>query len=392
MPRFPSILILLLLCLTIVGYAQPLVCRHTFSCNAVPIGGSATTGFDLFLQYSNCEDESRSRRVTCSNNSNQCKEQCSAGCSQTQYVGFRGSVSWYDNCIDSYVTRIYECNNCGVPLPTPTPTPTPPSCRVSGDFCVSGSQCCSGQCDEFNTCNTCSPCEGDCGAGPNQLLKQRPLEDSLRSSPGGCCSDYERLTCFQGGGEWYESQCACYSPIVIDAAGNGFNLTSAEGGVIFDIPGDGMSEQISWTAADSDDAWLALDRNGNGLVDSGKELFGSSTQQHLVAHGESKNGFRALAVFDEPEHGGNSDGRIDSRDKIFAHLKLWQDRNHNGISEPTELQYLSASVIRVIELNYKESRRGDENGNWFRYRAKVKDVHGAQAGRWAWDVFLQKPQ
>jgi hypothetical protein len=66
------------------------------------------------------------------------------------------------------------------------------------------------------------------------------------------------------------------------------------------------------------------------------------------------------------------------------------DRNHNGYSEAAELQNVSASAIRIIELKYKESRRKDANGNWFRYRA-VTDANGTQAGRWAWDVFLQKP-
>ena len=96
-------------------------------------------------------------------------------------------------------------------------------------------------------------------------------------------------------------------------------------------------------------------------------------------------------MFDTAAYGGNSDGQIDNRDSVFYSLKLWQDRNHNGFSEADELQTLSASVIDVIHLKYKESREKDANGNWFRYRAKVADASGAQAGRWAWDVFLQKP-
>lgn len=159
---------------------------------------------------------------------------------------------------------------------------------------------------------------------------------------------------------------------------------------MFDIIGTGVPYQISWTSANSDDAWLALDRNGNGTIDDGTELFGSSSPQPYLTAGESKNGLRALAMFDTPEYGGNGDGQIDRRDGVFSSLKLWQDRNHNGISEAEELQSLSNFVIRVIELRYRESRRHDENGNWFRYRAKVKDDRGAQVGRWAWDVFLQK--
>jgi len=66
-------------------------------------------------------------------------------------------------------------------------------------------------------------------------------------------------------------------------------------------------------------------------------------------------------------------------------------REGNFLYLRSDLQSLSSSVIRIIELDYKEARRKDTNGNWFRYRAKVRDVSGAQAGRWAWDVFLQKP-
>jgi hypothetical protein len=44
-------------------------------------------------------------------------------------------------------------------------------------------------------------------------------------------------------------------------------------------------------------------------------------------------------------------------------------------------------VVR-LHLDYKESKRTDEHGNRFRYRAKIDDARGAKAGRWAWDVFL----
>ncbi len=179
----------------------------------------------------------------------------------------------------------------------------------------------------------------------------------------------------------------CLSPIVIDVDGDGFALTDAQHGVFFDLTSDGVAERLSWTAADADDAWLCLDRDGDGQISVGREMFGNFTAQPEEGSDEP-HGFRALASFDRAGLGGNSDGAIDAKDAVFHRLRLWQDANHNGISEAWELHSLPTLDVAVIELDYKESKYVDAHGNEFRYRAKVRDAQGKKVGKWAYDVFL----
>jgi hypothetical protein len=237
-------------------------------------------------------------------------------------------------------------------------------------------------------------------SGPGTCLQPSPSPSPGGSGGGGieclgsgetcidttqCC---EGLVCGDGFCGDIEVGPGC--PVLIDVLGDGFSLTNALDGVNFDLRPDRVKERISWTAAQTDDAWLVLDRNGNGTIDDGSELFGNFTPQTEVP-GVEKNGFAALAEFDKPDNGGNNDGVITAADTVFVSLRLWRDGNHNGISETSELHSLSAYSLAVIELEYKLSKKVDQYGNQFRYRAKVRDSKDGRLGRWAWDMFLLTP-
>lgn len=207
----------------------------------------------------------------------------------------------------------------------------------------------------------------------------------------GTCSEQQALDCINSLGRWVEETCYCdhsigpHTPIVIDIEGNGFSLTSAAEGVYFDLNADGAAEHLSWTAQASDDAFLALDLNENGMIDSGAELFGNDTPQ---PPSPSPNGFTALAQFDREENGGNGNGIIDAGDAVYVRLLLWPDTNHNGKSDPAELRPLAQSGLKAISLDYQRSNRRDEYGNRFFYRSKIQVAKGSSAEHWAYDIFL----
>jgi hypothetical protein len=294
--------------------------------------------------------------------------------------------------------------------PGPTPTPTPSSnCPDSDGDSICDAQDCNDNAawasfdlDGDGFCEDVDCADMNALAYPGAPLDPETNGGEDRNCNGqddydeqglGRCGWLNEMRCRAAGKDWEPGLCTCTfytdpSPILIDVLGDGFRLTSNEGGVNFDLNNDGIKERLSWTAPSADDAWLMLDRNGNGVADNGSELFGNFTAQPSPPYGEARNGFLALAEFDKIVNGGNADGEISKQDAIFRSLRLWQDFNHNGISEVSELKSLRVAGLKKLQLDYKQSKRTDEFGNQFRYRAKVKDTNDAQLGRWAWDVYL----
>ncbi len=132
-------------------------------------------------------------------------------------------------------------------------------------------------------------------------------------------------------------------PLVIDLGIPGIELTSVENGVHFDLDKNGFAEKTAWIG--KEDGFLALDRNGNGFIDDGGELFGD---QVLMSNGKiASSGFEALKDLDT-----NNDGVINKDDEQFENLRVWIDSDQNGISDPDELKNLDELGITSISLDH----------------------------------------
>jgi len=114
-----------------------------------------------------------------------------------------------------------------------------------------------------------------------------------------------------------------------------------------------------------DDRWLVQDRNENGLIDDGSELFGNAAL--LRSGAPAENGYQLLAELDQ-----NGDLIFDAADPDFARLRVWGDANRNGLSEPSELATLDGAGIESISLDYRSSHRRDRWGNVFPLTSKIR--------------------
>lgn len=203
------------------------------------------------------------------------------------------------------------------------------------------------ECDEdWNTCEdgACTPCSGPIWTSFLNHCTQPDIVDHC-----GCC--IRDLT-----------------PLVIDLGANGIHFSSASNGVLYALGGLGPREWVGWPES-ADDAWLVWDRDGNGMIGDGREMFGSGT---ITLNGEAvRQGFAALKELDS-----NEDGWFDAKDPAYKSVRLWADDNRNGLSEPWELFTLRQAGVVAISLDYKASSQRDQWGNRFAYRSNVRLANG----------------
>jgi hypothetical protein len=144
-----------------------------------------------------------------------------------------------------------------------------------------------------------------------------------------------------------------YDPLTLDLDGDGIETVSANTGIKFDFDGDGLKTGTGWVKGD--DGFLVLDRNGNGTIDTGRELFGVDT---VKSNGQkASDGFDALRDLD-----GNADGVFDAKDAQFANVRVWQDANQDGVAQASELKTLADHNISAINLGSTATSQ-NSNGN-----------------------------
>ena len=145
-------------------------------------------------------------------------------------------------------------------------------------------------------------------------------------------------------------------PLVLDLDGDGIETVgvNATNPIYFDHDGLGVQTSSGWVK--SDDGFLVLDRNGNGTIDNGTELFGDATP--LVGGGKAADGFAALAQEDS-----NADGKVDSLDSNWSNLRVWRDLNQDGVSQSGELFTLNSLNITALNVSNTSHAQVLANGN-----------------------------
>lgn len=218
-----------------------------------------------------------------------------------------------------------------------------------------------------NQCPSATPAASSC-----------PYPTTAPPYTGGSQTSYywDPYTC-----AWQINPSPPSSPIVIDTQNTGFVFTDPRKGeyVTFDIQGNGHPQKLSWTKFGSGNAWLVYDRDGDGVIKDGTEMFGNFTP-----HSEGpanfpdngKNGFLALGWYDGPAQGGTGDQIIDKNDKIWKKLRLWIDTHCYSDPDapcqslPSELHTLESMGITSLSAVYSyDPQNFDKIGNRFKYWA-----------------------
>jgi Ca2+-binding RTX toxin-like protein len=158
-------------------------------------------------------------------------------------------------------------------------------------------------------------------------------------------------------------------PLILDLDNDGIETHGLDAAIHFDHDGNRFAELTGWVAAD--DGLLVLDRNRNGMIDSGAELFGNHT---LGPNGSrAANGFIALSALDT-----NRDLIINAQDAAWQELAIWQDRNGNALSEIDELKPIHQFDIIELNLNYQNQPWLDEHGNTHRETSRYRLRNGEE--------------
>ncbi|AXG45328.1 hypothetical protein GPY51_23000 [Photorhabdus laumondii subsp. laumondii] len=179
------------------------------------------------------------------------------------------------------------------------------------------------------------------------------IQELRGMSPNAVLDNFEEIV---------EDQKSTETPLIIDLTGDGIITIAENGSIYFDHDNDGIVESSGWIEANN--AFLVWDKNGDGKINNGNELFGNNS---ILKNGvKSVNGFAALADLDD-----NFDGIFDQNDSLWNSLELWIDANKDGITDDGELYKLSESGISAINLTYKENGFKDINGNIHGFESSV---------------------
>lgn len=184
-------------------------------------------------------------------------------------------------------------------------------------------------------------------------------------------SDSRTITC-----PTYPCQGCGGSPILIPSPkmqlkdGKVIKVSDVAHGAAFDLDGDGVVENLGWPEKGA--AFLAIDRNGNGVIDNGRELFGTENGFY--------NGFEELRSY------APSAGYLDATHSIWSQLLLWSDDNRDGVSQPDELKP-AGTWLTKIGLGAEVVNQLDSNGNNFKWRGWAEYVVTGRASRLSEDAY-----